>query len=86
MEEFIVHEKKIVDKYNALAKLYLDSFQKYCTSKNWDTNFNIKPIRCICDKVNIGDWKFKAEEASFPPPPQSFQNKLLDIINRHFLN
>lgn len=58
VEEFIQHEKKIVEKYNTLTKLYIDSFQKYCNSKKLDMNFNIKPLKCIFEKVKIGEWKF----------------------------
>ena len=43
----------MVDKYNNLAKLYIDSFQKYCSSKNLDMNFNIKPLKYVCDKVKV---------------------------------
>ena len=62
VEQFIVHEKRIVDKYNVLSRLYMDSFQKYCSSKNMDLNFNVKPLKCVCDKVKVGDWKFDLED------------------------
>jgi hypothetical protein len=73
VEEFIAHEKKIVDKYNALCRLYLDSFQKYCSAKNLDLTFNVKPIKCIFEKVRISEWQFHLEEPPLPPVDRTYQ-------------
>lgn len=86
VEDFGQHEKKLVDKYNALCKLYIDSFQKYCSSKNWDLNFNIKPIRCIFQQINVAEWKFQIEEPLIQAPTQPYQDQLLSCICRHFLD
>ena len=69
LEECITREKKIVDRYNALLKIYLDSFKKYCSSKNWELNFNANPLQTTLDKININSWKFNLPEESNLPLP-----------------
>lgn len=63
VNEFIGHQKKIVDKCNALSAMYIKSFEKYCAKKHWDVNFtSLQPMKSLFQNFTMKDWTFETKE------------------------
>lgn len=82
------HQKKVVKKYNKLCQIYVKNFKEYLNSKNIDVNFKdiINPITSMSDNFSMNDWKVEIQENKPISINENYQEMLLKIIKKYYLN